>query len=78
MSFSDNSATGAATPPPSADDLTKAVLRDITEIVSQTVTAVEAIGDQHLAAHQRLGIHVHELAEDLAGSTIDWIRRWPS
>lgn len=78
MSNDKNDVQGSAMSPPPADDINKAVLSEITTIVHQTVTAVEALGDQHLAAHQQLGIHVHELAEDLAGSTIDWLRRWPS
>ncbi|MEO6471397.1 MAG: hypothetical protein ABIR57_05920 [Aeromicrobium sp.] len=54
------------------------VLRRVNEIVLDAAEAIHQIAEQHRDGHPQTSAHVQGLAETLAGSTIDWIRRWPS
>lgn len=60
--------------PSSADT----VLRQVSDIVLDAAEAIHHLAMQHMAAYPVVSRHVQELAETLAGSTVDWIREWPT
>lgn len=69
-----------ASPVPTAENTNVAdsVLRQVNDIVLDAAEAIHHLAAQHQVAHQAMSAYVQELAETLAGSTVDWIREWPS
>lgn len=74
-----NAAAGAASsmPPPDGSGhlVARVVVRGASEMVLAAVDGLNHVAEDCAPDLKR---HVNDLAEDLAGVTVDWIARWPS
>jgi hypothetical protein len=71
---------GSATPtsPPPVGGDQKAAFRYVLNQVARSVEALYRTADQLCCSNPAVAAHVRELADSVAGQTLDCLKRWPS